>query len=179
MQKFIPSANEFVDVVSLIGGSARASSATIIHTLSDVTAYTANDVVGSVIGATSAITFAGIGKPNELIRITGSRLTIALTAIPASMTSFRLYLYDVAPPSALADNIAWDLPAGDLPGYEGYIDLGSPVDLGSNLFVQVNSIAQDITLTTTGNLYGYLVTAGGYTPASLTAITIKLYAESR
>jgi hypothetical protein len=83
------------------------------------------------------------------------------------MTSFRLHLYRETPPSALADNAAWDLPSGDRAAYRGYIDLGSPADVGSTLFCQVDQINKHVKLHSgETSLYGYLVTNGGFTPAA-------------
>jgi hypothetical protein len=81
------------------------------------------------------------------------------------MTSFRLHLYDATPPSATADNAAWDLPAGDRANYLGYVDLGSPVDVGATLYVQTDQVNKQFRAST-ADLYGYLVTNGGFTPAA-------------
>lgn len=130
----------------------------------NATAYTANDVVGDSNGAVWV--FQNAGAAGQQIFITGAELEIDVTAIPAGMTSFRLYLYNASPASALADNAAWDLPAGDRPGYLGYIDIGSPADLGSTLFVQADGINKQIRLgSNDSSLYAYAVTNGGFTPA--------------
>lgn len=126
----------------------------------NVTAYTAGDVVGG------AITFEGAGPTGGNGLITAADLRIDVTAIPAGMTSFRLHLYSLTPPSALADNAVWDLPAGDRASYLGYIDLGSPADVGSTLFVQVDQVNKPVRLGSSQNLFGYLVTNGGFTPAA-------------
>ena len=125
----------------------------------NTTAYTANDVLGG------AITFTGMGpSPGGEVIITSVQMEIDVTAIPSGMTSFRLYLYSVTPPSALADNAAWDLPSGDRASYKGYVDLGSPADLGSTLYVETNGVNKQITVPSGGSLFGYLVTNGGFTP---------------
>ena len=125
----------------------------------NTTAYTAGDVVGGV------ITFPGMGPYGGDILITSAALRINVAAIPAGMTSFRLHLYDLTPPSALEDNAAWDLPAGDRASYLGYVDLGSPADVGSTLFVQADQINKQVRLRT-ATLYGYLASSGGFTPAA-------------
>jgi len=128
----------------------------------NTTAYTANDALGA---SAAAITFSSIapsGGGEMLIKST--ELEIDVSAIPSGMTSFRLYLYNVTPPSALADNAAWDLPSGDRASFMGYVDLGTPVDLGSTLYVRTNAV--DVQVTATGtSIFGYLVTNGGFTPA--------------
>jgi hypothetical protein len=81
----------------------------------------------------------------------------------------------VTPPSALADNDPFDLPAGDRAAYLGSINVGTPVDLGSTLYVAQDGINKQVTLASS-NLYGYLVTAGAYTPAALVVYRIALHA---
>jgi hypothetical protein len=125
----------------------------------NTTAYSANDDVGG------ALTFANAGPSGATIMITGAQLELDISAIPSGMTSFRLYLYSATPPSALADNAAWDLPSGDRSSYLGYIDLGTPIDLGSTCYCEVFGLAKQIKLAST-SLYGYLVTNGGYTSAA-------------
>lgn len=127
------------------------------------TPYSANDVVGAT---AAAITIAGIGPASGHVMITSVDLTHEVTAIPSGMTSFRLYLYNATPPSALADNAAFDLPSGDLTSFIGYVDLGVIADLGSNLFVQVDNVLKHVQCDASGNLYGYLVTNGAWTPGA-------------
>lgn len=135
----------------------------------NTTAYTAGDVVGG------KIEFAGLkGFPDILI--TAADLAIDVSAIPAGMTSFRLHLYDVTPPSDLADNAAWDLPSGDRASYLGYVDLGSPADVGSTLFAQVDQVNKHLGPGSTG-VWGYLVTNGAFTPAGNSEVyRARLYA---
>jgi hypothetical protein len=91
------------------------------------------------------------------------------------MTSFRLNLYNATPPSALGDNAVWDLPSGDRASYLGYVDLGTPVDIGSTLYVQQTGLDYDFLMGATNNLFGYLVTNGGFTPSASTVKDITLY----
>ena len=126
----------------------------------NTTAYSAGDVVGG------AITFATGLTSGQHAMITGADLQYQISAIPSGMTSFRLYLYDVTPPSAIADNAAWDFASADRSAFLGYIDLGSLVDLGTTCFCQVDNVNKKIKLNGSANLFGYLVTAAGYTPAA-------------
>lgn len=136
-------------------------SQTVVTRPANVTPYTAGDVVGGVIA------FANIGPVGGHVILTTCDLRIDISAVPAGMTSFRLHVYSATPPSALADNAVWDLPAGDRSAYIGFIDLGTPADLGSTLFSQVDSINRQSKLGASETaLYGYLVTATGFTPAS-------------
>lgn len=149
------------------------SSSVALTRKADTTAYTAGDVLGPESG-TSALTFtAGAGAGEYLI--TSASLLVPLAAVPSGMGNFRLHLYNVTPPSAYADNAAWDLPAGDRASYLGYVDLGTPVDVGSTLYVEANQLNKQITLAS-ASLFAYLQTqGGGYTPASGTIYTVGLH----
>lgn len=140
----------------------------------DTNAYTANDVVGSATGSTAALQFDGLGGENESVMITTVSLEVDDTGVISGETSYRLYLYGSAPPSALGDNVAWDLPSGDRASFLGYIDLGTPVDLGSTLYVETLQVNKQVKLAGT-TLYGYLVTNGGYTPTSARGYKVKLH----
>lgn len=84
----------------------------------------------------------------------------------AEATAWRLYLYTVTPPSALADDAAWDLPSGDRASHVGYVDLGTAVDLGSTQGVQNAGINRTVKLAGT-TLFGYLVNLTTLTPAAV------------
>lgn len=156
----------------VIGGKGYVSQVSVTRP-ANTTAYTAGDVVGAT---AAAIEFADIGPSFGVVSITDSDLRIDVTGVPAGMTSFRLHLYNVTPPSALADNAAWDLPAGDRASYLGYIDLGTPVDVGSTLFVQTDGSGAKTFQMKTSSLFGYLVTNGGFTPTSAAVKSIRLCA---
>lgn len=141
------------------GAAAGYSAALTITRPANTTAYTAGDVVGG------ALTFPTMGPSGGRVIITTAQLELDIAAIPTGMTSFTLYLYSVTPPSALADNAAWDLPSGDRAAFLGSIALGSPADLGSTLYVETSNINKQLKLAGT-SLFGYLVTAGGFTPAA-------------
>lgn len=161
--------NAFGELV--VGSNAYRSAVTVTRP-SNQTPYTAGDVVGGV------ITFASIGPTAGHVMFTSLDLSYNVAAIPSGMTSFRLYLYNVTPPSAYADNAAWDLPSGDRASFIGYIDLGSPADLGSTLFVQVDGVNKQLQLgASETSLYAYLVTNGGYTPAA-NSETLRLVARA-
>lgn len=130
------------------------------------TPYTAGDVVGG------ALTFPSMGPSAGRIMLTSTQLELDIAAIPTGMTSFFLALYNVTPPSALADNAAWDLPSGDRASFLGIVQLGTPVDLGSTLYVEQNIINKQIKLAGT-SLFGYLVTQTGYTPAANSEVYVN------
>lgn len=140
---------------------------------SNTTAYTGGDALGIADAGTPAnagsaiLTFANIGPAGGFILITETRLEIDVSSVPLGMTSFRLNLYD-ASPDAILDNAAWDLSSsGDRGKYLGYLDLGTPIDIGSTLYVQTTQNIKQVKLaTSSSSLYGVLVTNGGYTPSS-------------
>lgn len=143
----------------------------------NVTPYNAGDVVGG------AFKFVGMPDPDTSgsgsysLLLTSVGLAIYVAAIPSGMTSFRIPLYDGKPASAIADNAAWDLPSGDRAAYLGYIDVGSPADAGSTLYVQADQLNKQILVTK--SLWGYLITNGGFTPAGNSEIYVpSLFALS-
>lgn len=144
----------------------------------DTAAYSAGDVIGTATDATAAMEFTNIGPAGGCIAITDSDLRIDVAAIPAGMTSFKLHVYNAAPVGVLADNAAWDLPESDRSSYLGYIDLGSPADLGSTLFVQsAGTATKQVQMGATSSLWGYLVTAGGYTPSNAAVKAVRLQSK--
>lgn len=157
-----------------IRGPAYRSTVTLTRT-NDTNAYTANDVIGAATGSTAALTFASIGSSDgSTVRIVGVQFQVDLSAVISGMTSFRLYLYNVTPPSALGDNAAWDLPSGDRASFLGYVDLGTPVDLGSTLYVE-STYDKQIVVPAGGSVFGYLVTNGAFTPSASIVHKITLH----
>lgn len=137
----------------------------------DTTAYLAGDVVGPT---AAALAFPNMGPSGGEIMITSAALEIDIAAVPSGMTSFDLYLYNVTPPSALADNAPFDLPSGDRASFLGKFSLGTPVDLGSTLYVELTGINKQVKLAGTG-LFAYLVSIAGWTPAAVTVGKITLH----
>jgi hypothetical protein len=140
----------------------------------DTSAYTANDVIGAATGSTAAVEFKNMGPSGARIMITSTQLEIDATAVISGETSYRLHLYNITPPSASGDNAAWDLPSGDRASYLGFIELGTPVDLGSTLYVEQNIVNKQTSLSTQ-SLWGYLVTIGAYTPTAQRIHKITLH----
>lgn len=141
-----------------VAGQAYSASATFTPAASSHTAGDSNGTAG---------TFA-------LSAISGSRVMITSASLEidggtAEATAWRLYLYNVTPPSALADDAAWDLPSGDRASFLGYVDLGTAVDLGSTQWVETNIINKQIKLAGTG-VFGYLVNLTTLTPANVAHI---------
>lgn len=161
-----------------VGRTAQASAARPANT----TPYSAGDVigaadVGNAANAGSAVLeFANIGNPGGHIIVTDTDLRIDVSAAPTGMTSFRLHLYSASPPSALLDNAAWDLPAGDRASYLGYLDLGTPIDMGSTLYVQTGYQNKKLLMGASTSLFGYLVTNSAYPPSSAAVKAVGLNA---
>jgi hypothetical protein len=139
---------------------------------SNTNTYAANDIVGAT---AAALEFKNMGRDaGSTVMITSASLEIDRTGVISGETSYTLHLYNVTPPSAAADEATWDLPSGDRASYLGYISLGTPVDVGSTLYVETNLINKQIRLAGT-SLFGYLVTVGGYVAASATVHKITLH----
>lgn len=131
--------------------------ATTIARPANITAYTANDVLGG------ALDLGVLGPSGAAVQINSIQLEADIAAIPAGQTSWLLYLYNVTPPSAVADNGAFDLPLGDRASFLGSIAISAMADLGSTLYVEINNIGKQVKLSGT-HLFAYLVTVGGFTP---------------
>jgi len=125
----------------------------------DTTAYGANDVVGGVCD------FGPVAPPGSVLLIRSTALLVRSTGLIASEANYTMHFYSASPPSALADNAPWDLPDVDRSYYYGSLLLGTPVDLGTNLWIETNTWAKAIAIQGS-NLYGYLTTAGAYTPTA-------------
>ncbi len=163
--------------LGVLPSSSGYSAAVAVTRPSDTNAYTGGDVIGASTGSTAALDFASMGVSGGRIIITGASLMIAATAVISGEASYQLHLYSVTPPSALGDNTAFDLPAGDRASYLGYLDLGTPIDLGSTLFIATDGIGKPLKLAGT-NLFGYLTTVNTYTPTSGRVYTVTIHAVS-
>jgi len=151
-------------------GIGYSSSFSIART-TDTNAYAAGDVIGVNSGGSpglAAFELANIGPTGGgHIQFTTSRFEIDIAAIISGMSSFKLALYSVTPPSALLDNAAWTLPPGDRASFRGFLDLGSPVAYTSTLYVGSATPANwHVVVPSGGSLWAYLITNTGYTPGS-------------
>lgn len=174
LETLATSLNGFVDGLETNTARAGYSAAVTLTRTADTNNYTANDVIGSATGSTAALTFSSIAPAAGEVVITGVQLEIDASAIISGETSYRLYLYNVTPPSALGDNAAFDLGSGDRASYLGFVDLGTPVDLGSTLYVEASGINKPIKVAST-SVFGYLVTIGAYQPTSARVHVITLH----
>lgn len=124
-------------------------------------AYLANDCISIA----QALAF-GAAAAGEFM-ITSAVLEVDTTALQSGETSYNLQIYNVTPPSAHADNDAWDLPSGDRAAHIATIPLGTPVDLGSTLKVETDGINKQITIPSGGTVYAELVTVGAFTATAV------------
>lgn len=149
------------------GGDALTSAVKASATFTPAAAsHTAGDVNGG------AQEFALAANNAGHLMITSA--TLRIDGGTAEATAWRLHLYGVTPPSALADDAAWDLPSGDRASYLGYVDLGTAVDVGSTQWVEALQINKHVALTGT-SLFGYLVNLTTLTPAAV-AHVVTLHA---
>lgn len=130
------------------------------------TSHNAGDSVG---GALEFTNIAPRGGGNVII----TSASLAILGGTAEASAFRLYLYDVTPPSATADDAAWDLPSGDRASFLGYVDLGTPVDLGSTCWIETSGINKQVKAASS-SLFGYLVNLTTVSTAAV-AHTVTLH----
>jgi hypothetical protein len=146
---------------AVVASGVGFKSAPTVTRPANTTAYTAGDVIGGAIELTS------IGPIGAHVLITGVDLRIDVASLPSGMGNMRMQIYDATPPSALADNAAWSLPSGDRANYLGYIDIGTPVAVGSTLFVQADGVNKQFKLGAgQTSLWAYLMTTAGFTPGA-------------
>ena len=138
----------------------------------DTTAYTAGDALGDTNGS-AILEFTNMARASGgNIMITSASMRVDLASIPSGMAGLKLHLYSSSP-TAIADNAAWDLVSGDRDKYMGYVQLGTPVDFGSTLFVESNGINKHIQLTGT-SLFVIPVLDTGFTPSASTVRQFKM-----
>lgn len=123
--------------------------------------HTAGDCNGA------AAEFVYIGPAGRSVMITSA--TLEIDGGTAEATAWRLHLYNVTPPSALAEDAAHDIPSGDRASYLGYVDLGTAVDAGATQWVETHGINKQIKLSGT-SVFGYLVNLSTVTPAAVAHI---------
>lgn len=143
---------------------------TTITRPANTTPYTAGDVLGG------ALDLGVLGPSGKPVMIETVELEADIAAVPAGQTTWNLHLYSVTPPSAVADNGAFDIPAGDRASYLTTLQLGALTDRISTL-VGSFDFARRVTLAGT-HLFGYLETVGGFTPAANSEV-YKVRMETR
>lgn len=149
---------------------------------SNTTAYASGDVIGVADGGTpanpgSAIhTLTSMGPSGGYVLIQSAALIFSDSTVISGMGGFRVHLYS-SEPTAILDNAAFDLLSADHAKYMGYFDLPTPVDLGSTIYSQVDSIGRQVKLATASTtIYAEIETRGAYTPASASTIELRISA---
>lgn len=139
----------------------------------NATAYTAGDVLG-ISGGTEAIhTLSGVGPSGGFVILQSAALLFSDSSVPSGMAAFRVHFF-METPTGIADNAAFDLVSGDRSKYAGYIDLPTPIDLGSTIYTQVDYPGRVVKLASgVVNLFAEIETRGGYTPASGSTIELR------
>jgi hypothetical protein len=144
-------------------GLAYESTATITRA-ANTTAYTANDVYGTV------FELANIGPSGGFVFLSSLDIIFNITALPSGMGAFAVYLFNATPPSAITDNLPYSLGSGDretiitLNGISLIASLAARGNGGSVVAESLN-INQLLKLATgSTSLWGYLTTAA-FTPA--------------
>jgi len=160
-------------IANSLGSEGSYSSAVTLTRTADTNAYIANDVIGAATGSTAALEFTNMGPSGGRVIITSVSLEVRVATHPG-MTGMRLHMYNVTPPSVYGDNVPWDLLTGDRASYLGFIDLGTPADLGGTLYISTDGVNKQVKLAGT-SIFAYLATIGGYTPASATAHVLTLH----
>jgi hypothetical protein len=105
-----------------------------------------------------------------LLRIVSASMLVAGGTQETS--TWRLYLFNVTPPSAAADDAAYVLPSGDRAAFLGYFDFAQLVDVGDTLYIEATP-SKIVRLSGTG-LFAYLVNLTTLTPAAV-AHTVTLH----
>jgi hypothetical protein len=162
-----------------VDGKAYRSAVTLTRP-SNTTAYAAGDVIGIADSGTPAnagsaiITLSNVGPSGGYVLLQSVRLMIGKSSVPAGMGAFRLHLY-MESPTAILDNAAFDLVAGDVGKYAGFVDLSAPQDFGSILVTQSDYPGTLIKLATgSTSLFAQLETRGAFTPASGTLYDLRV-----
>jgi hypothetical protein len=140
----------------------------------NTTSYTALDVVGT--DAATNISFDLVNRvpASGYFIILGVSLLSDANAVPSGMGNFRLHLFSEAP-TAITDNLAFNLIAADRTKYIGSIDIPTPTDLGDTLFSRVDNLNFVAKLASSATaVIGVLQTLGAYTPSAQSVQTITL-----
>lgn len=146
-------------------GSYRVTAVASLSASATFTPAVASHVAGDVVGG--AQTFALNAPSGSRIKI--NTVSLEIDGGTIETTAWTLHLYNVTPPSAIADDAAFDLPSGDRTAYLGSIAIAQVVDLGSTLWIESSNIGKQVKLAGT-SLFGYLVNGTTLTPAAVAHI---------
>lgn len=122
----------------------------------------ASHVAGDVVGG--AQEFKSAGVVGGFVKIVNASIRIANSA--AETTTWLVYLFDVTPPSAVADDGAYLLPSGDYASFLGTVAIAQTADAGDTQYAEANNIQKIIRLRGS-SLFGYLVNGTTLTPGAV------------
>lgn len=163
------SSGEAVPVSTASGSALSVTSTGGLSASGSFTPAAASHTAGDVNGA--AATFDLNAPASCVFEIQSASLLIAGGTVET--TAWTLHLYSVTPPSALADDAVFDIPAGDRASYLGFVSLAQVVDYGSSLYIETHNIGKRVQLAASGDLFGYLVNGTTLTPQAV-AHTVTL-----
>ncbi len=126
--------------------------------------HTAGDAVGV------AAEFALAAPTGSLLRIVSASMIVAGGTNETS--TWRLYLFSVTPPSALADDAAFVLASGDRASFLGYFDFAQLVDVGDTLYIEATP--NKVMRLTGTSVFAYLVNLTTVTTAAI-ARTVTIH----
>jgi hypothetical protein len=148
-------------------GSATFTPAAASHTAGDVNGGAQEFVLRDRQG--------GIPEPGSHLRVVTASLRIDGATIET--TAWTLYLYSATPGSAIADDAAIDLPAGDRATFLGTVAIAQVVDLGATLFIEGNPGKLMKLAAGSTSVFGYLVNGTTLTPQAV-AHVVTLHCEA-
>jgi len=155
-----------------VDGKAYRSTVSITRP-SNTTAYTAGDVVGDT-GGSAILTLTNAGPSGGFVIVQSASLIFSDSSVPSGMGAFRVHLYS-ASPTAIADNVAFDLASGERATYMGYIELPTPQDLGSTIYTQVDYPGRLLKLAAAStSIFAEIETRGAYTPVSASTVELRI-----
>jgi hypothetical protein len=170
--------NPIVGQAGIDGGAGAATSKTVRVTIDT------GQVAGPAVSASATFTPAAAshaagdcnGAAQEFAlsapsagRIMITSATLEIDGGTAEATAWRLHLFNVTPPSAVADDSPHTLPSGDRSAYLGYVDLGTAADAGDTQWIETHGINKQIKLAGT-SVFGYLTNLTTLTPANVAHI---------
>jgi hypothetical protein len=153
---------------SVMGTDIAGNMRTVNNSFSASATFTpaaTSHVAGDCHGAAAQFSFGAMSGS----RIKILSVTMEIDGATIETTAWTLYLYSVTPPSAIADDGAWDLPSGDRASFLGKVDIAQVVDLGSTLWIETHGINKPIKLAGT-SVFGYLVNGTTLTPQNVAHI---------
>lgn len=131
-------------------------------TSASFTPAASSHVAGDVVGG--AQEFKSVGQVGQTVIIVSASLRIANAT--AETSTWAVHLFDVTPPSAVADDGAFLLAAGDYPSYLGSVALAQTADLGDTQYIESNNIQKVVRLRGS-SVFGYLVNGTTLTPGAV------------